>query len=133
MSITYSIDSGNRFIHTRWSGKVTAGDLMRHWQELFNDPQALEIRRSIADMREASLEFDGAQLRDVIRSVAQPLLRGQKWTVALLVKKPEQYGTSRQFQVFAEQVATNSIFYDYDEAVRWLVDQPRSPEPSHAA
>lgn len=121
MPISYTVDREQRILFSTWIGKITADDLRRHWATAFADPEALAIGRSLADVREASPALTGDEMAELVREIAAPRLAGRTWTVALLVAKPAQYGVSRQYQVFAEQFSRDSIFYDRDEAVRWLL------------
>lgn len=121
MPIAYAIDQENQVVRTTWTGEVTADDLVSHWEELFADPQALALGRSVVDLRDAELKITGAELDQLLSTVAPRLLQGRRWKTAVLANKPAQYGSGRQFEVLSEAVSRSATFHDYDEAVRWLV------------
>jgi hypothetical protein len=85
------------------------------------DPEAIAIRRTHVDLRDASLEFTGAELASMVKSIAIPMLGGKGWKTALLIEKPVQLGVSRQYQVFAETYSEDAIFQDPEAAMRWLL------------
>jgi hypothetical protein len=87
---------------------------------LLKDPEALAIRRTIADLCEAKIRFSGADLNELIDELVLPLLNGRGWKTAIVVKEPHQFGVSRQYQVFAESYSQDSIFGSVEEALQWL-------------
>jgi hypothetical protein len=121
--ISYSIDKSLGVIREVWSGRVTAADLQRHWVAYLANPEVLEVRRTLVDLRGADIQFNGRELSKLVLNLIIPRLNGRDWTTALVVGKPVQLGVSRQYQVFAEQYSRDCIFYDRDEALRWLLQQ----------
>ena len=73
------------------------------------------------DLRDASIQFTGSELSGLVEAVVLPTLKGRNWTTAIVVGRPDQFGVSRQYQVFAERYSRDSIFHDYDTALQWLV------------
>jgi hypothetical protein len=122
-AISYSVDKTLGVILEVWSGDIVAADLRLHWNAVLTDPDALALRTTLSDLRSANIRFDGNELSSVISNVVIPLLNGRDWRSAVVVDRPVQFGVSRQYQVFAEQFSTDSIFYDYDEALRWLLQK----------
>jgi len=123
--ISYSIDKTLGVILEVWRGGVTAADLEHYWEAYLANPDVLEVRRTLVDLRGAEIQFTGMELSNLVSSVVIPRLNGRDWKTALVVKQPVQYGVSRQYHFFAEQYSTDSIFYDPDEALRWLLQQGR--------
>lgn len=121
MPIIYSIDKSRAVIREVWTGKVSATDLASHWKLLLRDPEALALRRTLADLRNGDIAFSGEQLSDMIRTIAQPALHGRDWRTALLVGGALQFGVSRQYQSLAQAYSDDAIFRDEDTALRWLV------------
>ena len=121
MPITYSIDKSHRIISEVWSGEVSAMDLADHWQRLLVDPDALAIRRTLADLRDCEIAFSGEQLFDLVRTVVEPALNGRDWRSALLVGGSVHFGVSRQYQAFAQMYSKDAIFHDEDAALKWLL------------
>ena len=83
----------------------------------------MRCRRTLVDLRDADVEFTGAELNQLIRTIALPAIGDRKWATAILVSAPAPYGFSRQYQVFAERYSHDSIFDDGERAVNWLLQQ----------
>ena len=83
----------------------------------------MSIRRTLVDLRQAHIKFNGTQLSGLIASIVAPALQGKDWISALLVSESVQYGVSRQYQVFAEFYSRDSIFDDPEKAETWVRQQ----------
>jgi len=123
MPITYKIDRENRIIDEKWTGTVSRNDLSEFWKKFLEDPDVLDIRRTLVDLRESQITFTGSQMDTLIQSIVLPVLKGRDWKTAIVVTAPLQFGISRQYQVFAERFSKDSIFNDIDEARCWLLSQ----------
>ena len=119
MPISYTIDYSHRIVRTVWSGDVTAADVRAHWLVYLDDPLVMALRRTLTDLRSAQLKFSGEELYELIRDVVVPRLEGVGWKTAILVARPDQFGVSRQYQVFA-RYSEDSIFHDEARALDWL-------------
>lgn len=124
MPISYSIDSQRHLIFEVWAGVVSASDLAEYWRAYLADPEVLAIRRTLVDLRDSQLAFSGRDLADLVTTIVTPVLKGRTWTTAIVVTESVQFGVSRQYQVFAESYSHDAIFYDYDLALQWLLQQP---------
>ncbi len=123
MPISYSVDRSHRLVLVSWTGDVTARDVRTHWKKMLADPEALSIARSLADLRSCNLLVTGRELWSLVDEVVTPRLEGRLWKTALVIARSEQYGVSRQYQVFAERYSTDEIFEDYDKALEWILAQ----------
>jgi len=121
MTIEYTIDRERKVIFETWLGVTTASELGSYWRRLLADPEALAVRRTLVDLRNADLEFTGVELANMVESIVIPMLGGKSWKSALLIDKPVQFGASRQYQVFAESYSQDAIFHDAEAAMRWLL------------
>ena len=121
MPIAYSIDHDRRFILERWTGDITAADLGEYWTRYLADPDVMAIRRTLADLRQCRILFRGTDLSNLVKSLVIPRLEGRGWKTAIVVDDPLQFGTSRQYQVFAESYSQDSIFYEPAAAEAWLL------------
>ncbi|HEY4258614.1 MAG TPA: hypothetical protein VGM98_00580 [Schlesneria sp.] len=118
--ITYSVDTTQGIIFETWHGDVTASDLSYYWRRYLADPQVLAIRRTVVDLRYGNLLFTGEEMESLIASIVIPTLNGLDWTTAIVVDRPDQFGVSRQYQVFAERYSKDCIFPDSESALNWL-------------
>ena len=123
MPIAYLVDRARNIITETWSGTVSADDLGSHWRGYLADPEVMSCRRTLVDLRGATLAFSGSELSTLVKTIVLPALQGRKWVTAILAAGPTQYGTSRQYHVFAESYSTDSIFSDSREAEEWLLRQ----------
>jgi hypothetical protein len=122
MPITYSIDHNQNLIMEVWTGEIQAVDLANYWKRYLVDPDVLAIRRTIVDLRQAVILFNGLDMNRLIRSIVQPMLAGRDWKTAIVIEKPLQLGISRQYQVFAERYSKDAIFHSLEEARNWFND-----------
>lgn len=109
------------YVEVNWSGAITAAVIRQRWSEILADPEVLRIGRALADIREADLQFTGAELADIVATVAAPALQGRRWRSAIVVRDPVQYGVSRQYEVFSGEFGVDGIFHDPADARRWLL------------
>lgn len=122
MPITYSISADKAVIHEVWVGDISIKDLKEYWATYLQDPDVMTIRKTLVDLRQATILFTGQELSNLIRIVV-PVLQGKDWITALLVEEAVQFGVSRQYQVFAELYSNDSIFHDPKKAEQWLRQQ----------
>jgi hypothetical protein len=121
MAITYTIDHERKLIREVWTGEIDAAELGAYWERYLSDPEVMEIRRTLVDLRQAKILFTGAEMDDLIRFVVRPLLGDRDWKTAIVVESAMQFGVSRQYQAFAERYSKDAIFYSPEEAQKWLV------------
>lgn len=122
MPISYSIDEKNAIIHEIWTGDITITDLNMYLEEILKNENALFFRKTLVDMRESTINFTGEELDESINTIILPRLAGRDWKTAIIVAKAVHFGVSRQYHVFAEHYSKDSIFFDPDEAFRWLME-----------
>jgi hypothetical protein len=120
MPIAYTIDREKRLIFETWNGEVHAGDLATYWNRYLVDPEVLGIRRTVVDLRAAEIRFSGVELRRLIDEIVLPALKDKKWTTAIVVGDPVQFGVSRQYEAFAAFYSDDSIFASVAEAEKWI-------------
>jgi hypothetical protein len=92
MPITYSTDTSGNLITEVWTGEVTAECLEAHWKKYLADPKVLATRRTLVDLRNAQILFNGSELSALVKNIVEPLLNGKNWKTAIVVEKPVQYG-----------------------------------------
>ncbi len=124
MPITYTTDREKKLITGIWTGGIDADHLAAYWRRYLEDPDVPAIRRTLVDLRQADILFTGRDLDTLIQCIVLPVLQGRAWKTAIVVEKPIQYGTSRQYQVFAERYSRDAIFYDLEDARNWLTRLP---------
>jgi hypothetical protein len=121
--ITYRISSSEDLISEVWLGDVSIVDLRDHWGRLLQDERALALRRTLVDMRGATVLFSDHELGVAVRDVAKPMLNGKNWLTAIVVRTPKQFHISSRYQGLAVAYSRDVIFSDVEEATRWLQKQ----------
>jgi hypothetical protein len=121
MPITYTIDQQQGLIFATWKGKITADVLARHWATIFADPDFKSVRRTLADVRGATIAFSGAELAKLVDSVAKPAVGEARWKAAIVVSQTAHFGMSHQFHVFAKMFSEDAVFFDRETALAWLL------------
>jgi hypothetical protein len=120
--ITYRLLADENMILEDWSGVISAAELGDYWRRLVADPAAMGCRRSLADLRRATIAVDGNQLREHVESILVPALGSLTWKSAILVAEPAQFGKARQYGAFANLYSDDQIFTDRAAATAWLKD-----------
>jgi hypothetical protein len=123
VSITYELSELDCLIVETYSGEVSIEDLRRHWTEMLIDKGALAFRRSLADLRAATLLFSSQELALAIKEVVLPTLQGRSWLAAIVVRNSAQLQLVSRFQGYAARFIYDAVFSDYDEAKRWILAQ----------
>ena len=129
MPITYAVDYTRNIIVETWRGTIAAHDLETYWRVYLADSDVMSCRRTLVDLRDAIVSFTGSDLSALVKTIALPALQGRRWATALLVSSPGQFGTSRQYQVFAEAYSADSLFTDSRAAEDWLLQQHPDDSP----
>jgi hypothetical protein len=88
------------------------------------DPKVLALRRTVVDVRHSRPLFNGDDLAALIATEVMPVLGQRRWTTAIVVEQPLQFGVSRQYQALAEHYSRDAIFSKVDEAIAWVLRQP---------
>ena len=123
MPITYVISSSEGHVVETWLGDVSAADLREHWSVLLQDHKALELRKTLADLRDATLVVSDQELRLAVKELAEPLLAGRNWITAIVVRTLAQFRLSTYYQGVAMAYSRDVIMSDPKEARRWLLKQ----------
>jgi hypothetical protein len=123
MPIDYVLDHSRNIVVETWAGTVDAAALASYWRAYLANPEVMSCRRTLVDLRESQIAFTGSELSRLVQTIVLPALNGKRWATALVVAAPEQFGTSRQYHVFAEAYSADSIFYDLRSAEDWLIRQ----------
>ena len=124
MPISYSVNHQDRLVRVTWTGDVDGAAFAAHLKRVFLDPEAMQYRRSLADVRGVNLLMSGWELEASFKKEAEPSLRTSVWTVAILVDSEVQFGVARQFEIFGEGFIRSAIFEDEAMALEWLRLEP---------
>jgi hypothetical protein len=122
MPINYEIDRDYKVIVEVWTGDIYADDLKAYWIRYLGDPEVLAIRRTLVDLRQCEIHFNGKQLDSLIQEIVLPVLHRRDWKTAIVVEGAHQFGISRQYQVFAERYSKDAIFHSIEDARKWLLE-----------
>lgn len=123
MPITNTLNRDLNFIHEVWSGPISAMDLEKYWKVFLGDPEVLRCRRTLADLRDCVIQFNGHDLGQLVERLVLPVLGTMKWRTAVVTGQPVQFGVVRQYEVFADFYSTDSLFEDEQSALDWLLQK----------
>jgi hypothetical protein len=116
----YFIDRQRRLIVSTGSGCLTFDEAKTHDEQLENDPDFDPDFSQIIDFT-ALTAFDVSTLE--AKTLASQSSFSSKSRRALVASRPEIYGMGRLLEVYHEMAggqAETHIFYDRDEAMKWL-------------
>jgi len=116
MPITYTINSEKNLITETWTGEIMANNLEAYWKRYLADPDVMAIRRTLVDLRQAEILFNGFDLDMFVKRIVLPALNGRDWKTAIVVEKSLQHSLSQQYQIFAEHYSKDAIFYNMEDA-----------------
>ena len=123
MPITYQASNSDGVVTAVWTGDISSADLREHLDRLLRDENAMALRKSLSDLRGATLLFSEQELHSAVREVVAPLLKGRDWISAIVVRTPTQFQMGSRYQGFALAYSRDAIFSSLDEAKRWLLKQ----------
>ena len=123
MPITYQASNSDGVVTAVWAGDISSADLREHLDRLLRDENAMALRKSLSDLRGATLLFSEQELHSAVREVVAPLLKGRDWISAIVVRTPTQFQMGSRYQGFALAYSRDAIFSSLDEAKRWLLKQ----------
>lgn len=72
-------NAANDLIIEVWSGDVSKTDLQQHWTSHLRAPKVMAIRRTVVELRQATITFIGTELSELVDSVVVPVLLGKDW------------------------------------------------------
>jgi len=121
MPITYTINSEKNLITETWTGEIMANNLEAYWKRYLADPDVMAIRRTLVDLRQAEILFNGFDLDMFVKRIVLPALNGRDWKTAIVVEKSLQHSLSQQYQIFAEHYSKDAIFYNMEDARNWII------------
>lgn len=97
-------------------------DFMEIYRMIAGDPSLAHVKRTLVDLRHASLE--GVTRADVQAAVSLPKLPREADTrLAIVTKSPVVYGIARMYAMMQviRRTGEVEIFTTLDEAMAWLV------------
>lgn len=121
MPITYHIDSARRWLEMTLRGTVTMEETVMVVRQMFTDPAYSDDLSGVIDCREMTNVLNVTELRGL--ADLQLSRTGPSWCSrrAVVVGRPEQYGTARVFMVMAEAGPVQySVFYNLESALKWV-------------
>jgi hypothetical protein len=126
MTITYEIQHADNVIAETWQGDITIDQLRAYWREILSDPEVMKIRRTLVDVRFASIGFSDAEFDRAVSDVVFPALEGRDWITAIVVNTSRQLQLGSRYHSYAARYSSDVIFSSVDDAKRWLLKQHRA-------
>jgi hypothetical protein len=87
MPISNTIDQDTGIIFENWTGDIRAPDLRAYWEHILADPDVMARRRTLVDLRQARIHFNGQELANLVAAVVIPALKGLHWITAIVGRR----------------------------------------------
>lgn len=127
MAITYDILHAEGLIVETWQGDVTIEELRAYWADILGSDDVMRIRRTLVDLRFATIAFTDVEFDRAVQEVVLPALQGQDWITAIVVNTSRQLQLGSRYHSYAARYSSDVIFSSVDDAKRWLLKQHRLP------
>ena len=116
--VRYVIHKELCLIMTVAEGRVTFDEAKAHQERLLKDPNFDRDFNELIDVTNASgLDLSSEQLRSLSLSI--PFVT--KARRAIVASRPAEFGVGRMYQAhYEKQHKEVSVFYDRDQALKWL-------------
>ena len=124
MPIDVCIDTGRNLITRTGRDLVTVDECIQTVEYVLTHPDYQPGMKSLSDMRDVSHQLTADDVRRIAQVVAGTREEPLSTRAAIVVSKTVSYGLSRMLQIHLEGEGLPlalSVFYDMDEAERWLV------------
>jgi hypothetical protein len=117
LPVRYVIDKEHRLVLTVGEGSVTASEIRSHQDRLLGDPNFDAAFNQLIDVTTAT-RF--AMSVDEASELARRPITSPASRRAFVASQPHIYGFGRLMEAYHEQRAQVHVFYDRNEALRWL-------------
>jgi hypothetical protein len=122
MPIHYRIDPALGVVFQEWSGVVGPTELLAHWQQVLDDPEATRCRRVLSDLGHVQLALDREDVTEAFRQALAPRM-GSDWLLAIVVTEVKQLRLAHHFQGLASWLSRDAVFSNREQALAWLLSQ----------
>ena len=126
MTITFDIQPADKLIVETWQGEITIDQLRAYWSEILRDEAVMTIRRTLVDIRAATIAFSDEEFDRAVSEVVFPALAGRDWITAIVVNTSRQLQLGSRYHSYAARYSSDVIFSSLDDAKRWLMKQHRA-------
>lgn len=128
MPVTYEVDKTLGLVWTRLVGVVTVDELVAHFQELEQNPDAPVSLNVLLDLTDLTTVPDAGQLRTLTKEMTRVYQRIHFNACAIVASRDVLFGMARMWEVFAgECFQATRTFRHLEEARTWLASDP-TPE-----
>jgi hypothetical protein len=118
MPVDYSIDSIRGVVLSRWSGVVTASEILSKAEQLRDDPAFDRNYSELIDMNNfEGTDVTSATLDGIIRRVCSYSLSSRH---AVVAPGPAAFGIARMYQALHGEEHNFVVFHNMTEARDWL-------------
>ena len=122
MAIKTEFEDG--ILHSNVLGELTFEQAMQHLRNIEDIAEKTKILREILDFTECKdISLSSEQLLHTVQAGNEPLKKLSSYRLAIFATSDFQYGLSRMFQIFHENVNSNieiKIFKNRTSALNWL-------------
>ncbi len=134
MRFEIEVDKDNQLRITTIAGKLTFDYLKSKLEEIYGDPELVDLSNSLWDMRKADVSsFTSSDINQLSKIIADNWGKDSKNKTAIVAEKSFVFGIARMLQMELEfkSPVKLMIFHDYDDALAWLKDGTLSPSSTY--
>ena len=125
MTISYEIQHTHDLIAETWQGDITIDQLRAYWRDMLADEEVMKIRKTLVDVRSATIGFSDEEFDRAVTEVIIPALAGRDWITAIVVNTSRQLQLGSRYHSYAARYSSDVVFSSVDDAKRWLMNQHR--------
>jgi len=121
MPYDYQIDKNERYVFVKGWGKIEPDDLLRHFEQLFEEPSLPIQFRQLVDLRKVTaynIFFKDAQDFKDICNRYKKKIEGAR--IAVVADTDNIFGISRMMEAITNDVINIRSFKDMDQAKKFL-------------
>lgn len=116
-------------VHTRFSGSVTAADLLRHVEEVCRNPAFDDLRFSILDFRDATYVVNDLELADIRAQLLGAQYTNPYVLVAAVATDEDAVDHLQRLARLGALTQPMQVFASPEDAVDWIAVQSHSLQP----
>ena len=126
MTICFEIQHAEELIVETWQGDITIEQLRAYWREILRDEAVMKIRKTLVDLRFATIAFSDEEFDRAVSEIVFPALAGRDWITAIVVNTSRQLQLGSRYHSYAARYSSDVVFSSVDDARRWLMKQHRA-------
>lgn len=123
MPLNYRYDPEYKIIRAEMTGRFDIERYKELMRDITSGTSFPPTTATIWDMREFDFVSFDIQVAEVLTNTRKKFTSRRGAMIAYVVASEVGYGMMRMFQIMTETEDTSAVFYDYDKAMEWTIQQ----------